>query len=442
MIFSVLFLISFVLPANSQSSIEKNCLPDSVYLSLTNDGSWCWFSDPRAVYFEGSHNRIYTSWVSEKGDLVAGCFDVENQKITSHIIHPDFEADDHDNPSVLINDSGIITYFYTHHAEKKPLCMLQSKYPENITEWEPERLLYLNDTTAPKEYSNTYTYANICQLKSENNRLYLFWRGTDFKPIYSFSDDQGKTWSNGKIFILPDRVYKDRRPYVKVSPNNKDKIHFAFTDGHPRDEPTNSIYYACYKNNAFFKANGEKIVNRKELPFEPKQADIVYDATESKEKAWIWDVAEDSCGNPVLVYTKFRNDSNHLYYYARWNGKKWENHFMVNSGNWFPHTPPGAIEREPNYSGGIVLDHENPSIVYLSIKINGVFEIEKWYTIDDGTNWEIKKITCNSSKDNVRPFAVRNAGQNISYQLIWMNIENYIHYTDFKSSLKLDMKNE
>ncbi len=52
-----------------------------------------------------------------------------------------------------------------------------------------------------------------------------------------------------------------RRPYLKVSSNGIDRIHFAFTDGHPRKEPENSIYYMYYENGGLFKANGEKIGN-------------------------------------------------------------------------------------------------------------------------------------------------------------------------------------
>ena len=32
-----------------------------------------------------------------------------------------------------------------------------------------------------------------------------------------------------------------------------DKIHMAFTDGHPRDVTTNSIYYACLDENSLTK---------------------------------------------------------------------------------------------------------------------------------------------------------------------------------------------
>ena len=110
---------------------------------------------------------------------------------------------------------------------------------------------------------------------------------------------------------------------------------------------------------------------------------------------------------------------------------------MINSGGWFPQTPHGKTEPEPNYSGGIVLDHENPSIAYLSVKRNKVFEIEKWTTLNKGLTWSVDEITCNSKNNNIRPFAIRNANEKEEMQIIWMNVDRYVHYTDYSASLKI-----
>jgi hypothetical protein len=270
--------------------------------------------------------------------------------------------------------------------------------------------------------------------------LYLFWRGADFKPNFSVSADGGESWSTGKILILPERIYRDRRPYLKVASNDKDVIHFAFTDGHPNREPTNSIYYAKYRDGYLYSANGKKIKAWTDLPVEPRETDIVYDATETKEKAWIWDVAEDRKGDPVIVYSRFPNDSTHVYYYAVWVGDQWVNHKLLNSGRWFPKTPAGSVEREPNYSGGIVLDHSDPGKVFLSRMKNGKFEIEKWTTSDKGKHWDVSDITINSKFDNVRPFVIRNHPIDDSPEVLWLNVKKYIHYTDYETAVRMDVR--
>jgi hypothetical protein len=411
------------------------------YLSFSSDGAWCWFSDPRAIYYEGAHKRTYAGWVDSVGSIVVGYYDHDSGDIGTYVLHEKLERDDHDNPSFFIDDAGKLMVFYSRHATgNSPIFLARAKRPEDISQWEPVQTLRLNDTINYAALSNTYTYTNIVQLASEDNRMYLFWRGADFKPNFSVSADHGKTWGKGKILVEPERIYRDRRPYMKVASNDRDVIDFAFTDGHPRDEPTNSIYYARYKDGALYKASGEKIADWSALPMNPRQADVVYDARESKEKAWIWDVAEDKQGNPVVVYAKFPNDSTHVYYYGIYDGIRWNNYKLTDSGRWFPHTRAGAKEREPNYSGGIVLDHEDASVVYLSREKNGVFEIEKWSTNDQGKNWKVKDITSGSKSDNVRPFVIRgNPGD--SLKVLWMNLERYIHYTNYQAEIKMSIAN-
>jgi hypothetical protein len=330
--------------------------------------------------------------------------------------------------------------FYSKHAAKDPMYLLTAKNPEDISEWETRRQLALNDTVAYAGLSDTYTYANICQLSGENSRFYLFWRGADFKPNFSLSNDKGKTWSQGKILILPERIYGNRRPYYKIASNKKDVIHFAFTDGHPNAEPTNSIYYMRYRDGALYKANDDKITDWSDLPVQPPQADVVYDATKTNEKAWIWDVAENSNGDPVIVYSRFPNDTTHVYYYSVFENDQWSSFKLVNSGKWFPQTPPGKKETEPNYSGGIVLDPNDPTNVYLSVMKEGKFEIEKWSTRDKGKSWKITAITAKSRFNNVRPFVVEKSSKGDSVTVLWMNVQKYIHWTDFRTSIKMDVK--
>jgi hypothetical protein len=421
---------------SKNNSVSKG----EAYSSFTGNGAWCWFSDPRAIYYKGRHSRTYAGWIDSTGSIVVGFYDHDLKRIQTKVLHANLEKDDHDNPSLFIDRHGYLVAFYSKHATSEPIYMWKTKNAEDISEWQIEASLNLNDSVAHPGFSNTYTYTNICRLSNENDKLFLFWRGVDFKPNFSVSRDNGKTWSAGKILILPDRLYKNRRPYLKITSNNKDVIHFAFTDGHPNVEPTNSIYYAKYRQNAVYKANGEKITSWSSLPIQPKLADIVYDATKTNEKAWIWDVAENKQGEPVLVYSRFPNDSNHVYYYSIWNNNKWNNYRLVNSGPWFPQTVKGKKELEPNYSGGIVLDHEDPSIVYLSRLKNKKFEIEKWTTPNKGKDWSVEEITNDSENDNVRPFVIRNYSAPDSLTLLWMNAERYIHYTDYKASIKMNIK--
>lgn len=437
------FIFSFLIITIgcTPEQVEDQVLSGEDHLSFSDDGAWCWFSDPRAVYYQGNHSRTYSGWVDSKGSIVVGYYDHDSMTIETAVIDPELQIDDHNNPSLFFDPEGKLMVFYSLHSSKSPMRLARAKHAENITEWEPVQKLAINDTTEFPGASNTYTYTNICQLSMENNLLYLFWRGVDFKPNYSTSSDNGLSWEPGGILILPERTYSNRRPYLKMSSNHKDVMHFAFTDGHPNKEPTNSIYYAQYKNGQLVKANGGKIKEWTELPLDPAQSDVVYDANPTGEKAWIWDVTGNAQDEPVIVYSRFPNDSTHVYYYAFRKDGQWNNIKLVNSGKWFPETPLGEIEREPNYSGGVILNHHDPSMIYLSREINGVFEIEQWKTEDQGENWKVTAITANSKFNNIRPFVARNHPQVNSPMVLWMNVRNYVHYTDFDSSIKMYIPN-
>ena len=426
----------FLVSCNTSPPVKPNKAENTI-TTLTDNGAWCWFSDPRAIYYEGSHQRTYAGWVDDQGNIMVGYYDHQTKLTKQVTLHEKLQIDDHNNPSLLMGVDGKLMVFYSEHSSKTPILMAKAKYPESISSWETIEPLTLNDSSLFEGASNTYTYTNIINLEKEDNKLFLFWRGTDFKPNFSMSIDQGVTWSIGRILILPERSYQNRRPYLKVASNNTNRIHFAFTDGHPRNEPTNSIYYARYENDTVFKADGQTIKPWSEMPVSPISCDLVYDAGSTGERSWIWDVAENSEGNPVLVYSRFPNDSTHLYCYAIWADNRWKNFQMINSGSWFPHTKEGEIEREPNYSGGITLNHADPSIAYLSIEKSGIFEIERWKTSDNGLNWSRTEITQNSEHDNIRPFVVRSYSPINQPSVLWMTIRHYFHYTDYNASIKM-----
>lgn len=441
----VFAMFSFLTPLVAQDLVKTSHRKTAAYdaesfRSVTFDGGWCWFSDPRAVYFEGKHKRTYTGWIDSYGDIHIAYYDHDNHEIKSKVLYDKLETDDHDNPVILINKDGKLNVFFSKHAKNFPIQLYQSKYPEDIIEWQPPVALAINDTEMYKGLSNTYTYQNPVYL-SEEDRYYIFWRGADFKPNYAVSDD-GVHFGKGKIFVLPERVYRDRRPYMKVSSDGKSRIDFAFTDGHPRDEKNNSIYYMYYSKGAFYRAGGQRIKSIGE-PVRPEEADVVYDAGKSgNPKAWIWDVAQDKNGKPSLVYAKFPDSANHIYCYARWDGKKWTNQELVNAGAYFEKDTTRNTEKEPNYSGGLAMDHEDPSVLYLSVKRDSVFEIEKWTALKGGKKWEIEPITKGSSKDNIRPFPVRNATQGNPLQVLWLTNTRYSHYTNFQSAIKMGLAPE
>ncbi len=403
--------------------------------TLNNDGAWCWFSDPRAIYIKGKTNTILSGWVKSDGSIEASILNTETGTVKTQVLYPNLEYDDHDNPAFLqLTDNSLIAFYAKH-------CALNMYYHKsttnsdsifgNVIPYDP-----ISQSELEKYPLRQVTYTNPYQLKKENNRIYVFGRWTGYKPNIMWSDDNGNTFTKSKVFIAEDGFRKDNRPYVKYFSDGKSRIHIVFTDGHPRKEASNSVYYAYYENKAFWRLDGTKICNLDQIPFKPSDATIVYKATEQTGRAWIYDIIADKKGNPTILYARYPSEDQHLYHYAKYDGKQWHDHEICNSGRWFPQTPEGKTEPEPHYSGGMSLHPLKQNAVYVSKQVNGIFEIEKFVTTDYGKTWKIEPITEHSKYDNVRPVIPRNMTKKNKTVILWMENEKYIHYTNYKSSIK------
>lgn len=413
-IFMVLVLVfcSFFAKAQFQASDYK---------VIAKDAAWCWFSDPRAVYHKGMEERIYYAYINSKGDVVISSRDLRSEEIKTFVLHEDLQVDDHNVPSLLFLPDGRLIAFYTEHNGR--FFMRKSKNAEDITEWGEERVIPFG--------GKRITYSHPVMLKEEGNRIYMFWRGSDWQPSFAFSDDLGETWSSTKVLIKSKGARN--RPYLKVHSGGEDRIDFIFTDGHPGVEPTNSVYHFYYKSGKFHQTNGDLIGSMDGPTIQHQNVHKVYDGEKDSIRAWISDVALAKDGNPVLVYPRFPHDTDHRYHYAKWNGEKWLDEEICKAGGSMPIVEPGEKIREPHYSGGISLDHHDPSNIYLSRKVDRFFEVEHWKR--KRKKWGSTKVTSRSETDNVRPYVVVGViGDPI---VLWMT-GVYNHYTKFDTDLRIN----
>jgi hypothetical protein len=421
-------------PDGTGAVTGRPCRPGEEHEELAAVGAWNWCGDPKAVYHEGTRRTTYVGWVDGEGSVRVGAHDHDTGEFVTSILHEGMERDDHDNPSILVLPDGRLAAFYCPHVrvpsagEEGLMGMFYriSSSPEDVTAWGPERQLATNTAG-----SWGYTYPNAVSLSEEGGRIYLFWRGGNGQPAISFSDE-------GEYWVYAHTLFRSgKRPYAKYASDGASTIHFAFTDGHPRGEPTNNIYYASYRDTTFYRADGTPITGLRGLPLVPEAVDLVYDAKDAGARAWVWDIALDADARPVIAYATFPGDDDHRYRYARWDGAQWVDHEICASGSWFPEPIPDARGRHyyVYYSGGVTLDHDDPSVVYLSRQVDGIHEIERWETPDGGRTWESSAVTCGSSKNNVRPVVPRGRAPG-GPEVIWMH-GDYTHYTEYDTSLRV-----
>ncbi len=434
-LYGCLGLALVALPAGA----EGEAAPDragEAFRRFTHDGAWCWFADPRAIYHAGQHPRTYAGWVNSQGDVVVGAYDHRSKEVQTAILHRQLERDDHASPSLLILPDGRLQAFYAKHFDEVMRTRVTLR-PEDISQWTPEQALDLNNPAERKEgFPNAVCYSNPLLLA--NGRLVLLWRGTNFKPCLAVSPDGGATFERGRMLFEAPGAGADNRPYLKAACRDGRTIHLAFTAGHPRREPRNSVYYCNFDGRTFRGADGRVIGTLEDLPLDPAKCDVVHDGPAEGVRAWVWDVAADAAGRPVVAYTRLPEETRHVYYYGHWTGSRWATHPVVDAGPWFPETRGDRREPEPHYSGGIALDHADPTRVYLARPQLGVFEIERWSLGQDG-GWTHRPVTSGSEFDNVRPVAVRNAPDG-GPQVLWMSIDRgYTHYTRYGCSIRMDL---
>jgi hypothetical protein len=379
-------------------------------------GAWCWFADPRAVRVSSPRDVTFVAWIDWDGALLVGAYDSATDHRSTAVLGTLFH-DDHGNPAILVEPDHRITVFWSAH-NGSAMYYRTTLRPEDISAWGAA-------STVPSSLPGHlgFTYPNPVMLSAEGNRLYLFWRGASWSADDTTRSADGR-WGNAAELI----ANAPQRPYVKVDTNGRDTIAFAFTNAHPRNAPS-SIYYMSYRAGWLRHASGALIQLMDGHPVAPRQADVVYSAEASGVRAWVWDVALDRRCVPVIVYATFPTPGNHAYWYARWTGRRWVSHFLTFAG---PGISPGTIEID--YSGGLALDHADPSTVFLSRRVHGWFEIERWHTPDGGHRWTHVTVVRTPGADDVRPVVVRGSSSGHP-GLLWLH-GHYGSYTSYRTTVE------
>jgi len=126
----------------------------------------------------------------------------------------------------------------------------------------------------------------------------------------------------------------------------------------------------------------------------------------------------------VVAFATFPSSTDHRYHYARWTGSRWEDHEFLRAGGSMSGDPT-----EPNYSGGITLDHADPARTLVARRVGGHFEIQQWQTTDGGHSWVSRVVTAGSGRGDYRP--IRPRGQpGDDLDIAWMRggYPSYSHY--------------
>jgi hypothetical protein len=391
------------------------------------EGGWVWFASPKAIQ-NGTDTIIgYIRDGGTGGDVRAAVVDSATRTVTSTtMVYDNFLDDDHEPPSFVVRPDGKIMAALAYHVGEIYVGIGPSV---GVI---PDQAHLTNITSQVGSLSGGagYTYASIVYLDDED-RYYIFARyhDTGIHPhvVFTYSDDDGATWA-------PRTTVADIT-YHQVVKNGTGRLDLVMSD-HPLFGQNDvagvpvTIQHTYY-DGTWHQSDGSAVT----LPIANSgEATTVYDG--SPATSWLWDIAIDGSGHPVIVFQvqddPFPTGAWH-YGYARWSGSAWVvNANIADAGG---SIDPGAdpAHGSTTYSGGIALDHEDPTRVLYSTDAGSTdHQVYLATTSNGGASFVVTQLT-DDSAHNVRPIWVKDHTD--ALQGLWLH-GTYNDYNDYSQGIK------
>ncbi len=416
-------------PAEELAKIEARKFSPRL---VAKDGAWTWYNDERVIF----HNNIfYASYVKRNGDVAFTAYSIEKwaschaQK--ESILSTWRESDDHDNAAFIPLKNGNVLAAYATHGKTKSSFMREIK----AGRWKECEM------TQEMEYPiesglKGITYQNLHRLSSEGDRIYNFTRGINFNPTMTYSDDDGKSWSD-PIQIIVAGTNSNRRPYVKYVSNGVDRIDLFYTDGHPRNVKTNSVYHLYYSKGSIYKSDGKlirSIEQIKSIPLKVTDGTRIFDGSTEHGRGWVYDLEYDAKGQPYGAFAAAPSGdigSDMRYWIAKFDGSQWSTEQIAYAGS-------NIYPIEQHYAGGIALHPKGDDIV-LSANVNpkngeplpnGKYQLFKATKNED--KWEFTQLTYDPVFHHLRPVIERS-----NYNALFWFTCNYKSFQNYHCDIMM-----
>lgn len=400
--------------------------------TITEEGAWCWFADPRALHYQneqGSINSTYIGYIDVHGSIKATQIDHLKKSRTEVLVRSRFQPDDHNNPTFLVLPDERIMIFYSRHTDESCFYYRISREPGDITTLGKEMQLQTDHNT---------TYPSPFILSDDPEHIYLCWRGIGWHPTIArltLPDEQDQVafnWGPHQI-VRSMKGAPGVRPYAKYATNGKDRIYLAYTTTHPDNLSKNWIYLNSIDIHSFnlsditgnhLSSIGSSPLHEVDITpqYREQHPYAVVDSTHARN--WIWELVLDKDEHPVIAMVSIDSSkSSHDYYHVKWTDNQWKKTFLSNAGGHFHQSP----DIEKCYSGGMTINKNDPQVIYGSVPVEGkhgdVYELVKFTVAEDGSERSAEQITFDSPANNIRPYSI--AGLKGAASLAWMQGDYY-----------------
>ncbi|MDZ8119183.1 glycoside hydrolase family 88 protein [Pontiella agarivorans] len=403
--------------------------------SVADDGAWTWYNDERVIL----HNDVfYASYVRSDGKTAMTAFGLEKMP-SAHarkemVLSTWEQKDDHNNGAFLpLKDGRLLVTYATHGTHK-------NFYQRKLTLWQWKEAVVGEERSFRMSHGKRgVTYQNLHRVEDENGRIYNFFRGNNFNPHFTTSDDEAETWAE-PIQLINIGVGNDR-PYIKYVSNGRNRIDLLYTDGHPRNCKQNNVYHMYYEAGAFHQSDGTVIRTVEELkrnPMKPDDGTLVFDGSTANGRGWVWDMEYDQDGQPFGAFISSPSGqmgTDMRYWTARYVDGKWACEEIAFAGsNLYP--------KEQHYAGGIALNPADDQEVVISSDVfpdTGKPLPKRIYQLFKGTKtaggWTWKQLTHDPVNNQLRPVIVRGREN----ALFWF-AGAYRRYQDYDCEILMSME--
>lgn len=411
-------------------------------LPVHGAGVQCWFHEPRAVSaggktFVGTNRLSVTNY---SGSAAVAQIDETTGASTQVTLWSGSGwQDDHCYPVVLVRPDGRLIAFSSLHLDQTGLRYKVSLAPYDIAGgWSQEYVF-----AAPAAGGDGVTYPSPAMLSAEGNKIYVFFRNRTSALAYVTSTDLatvapatvaggalGATpiWSAETVLIANPG---GKGIYSKMWSDGVDRIDFglthalAATSGQKID-----VRHAYWKGGGLRGSNGA-VLGASGVAFSACTPVATSAAPDSLGDTWVWHCCRNRrTGIVQIVFARFLSQSDHRYYYARWDGAAW-------SKVEIPDTSTNNItysgSDEKYYSPGVYLDSEHDGVLYASMgPTDAASELYRYVTLDKGQTWYRDKVSppaiqgARFANENIRPCVPVRRSEQVG--VVWFR-GGYSHYT-------------
>lgn len=406
--------------ADGTTQLDFGLIPRGNFVTYT--GAYTWFHGDYAVFYGtgdgATNNRTFYAYVTHNGEWAISQYDHDDDA-WSHALLKAGAIDDHNNPAVAVRSDGKLLCVYSVHNGQE-IYRRVSSAAESIASFAAESAISPDGTLTA---GNGYTYPTLLKFTSEGGgkRIYMIYRSrTPTSWRYSYSDDDGETWSAGAALWEEASSV----PYMQAVSNGVDRIDFIASDGHGDEAGTAFVHF--YYDGTWRSTDGTSAGSPGFIESDFNSSSQVYTSAER----WHSDIILNG-SNPWILYYRYASaGTNQDLYLARWNGSSWSSAKVMDEG--------GGIAPATNthYPGVARFHPEDATVFYAAVEVSGVYEIQKWETSDGGATWaKTEDITSGSTLDNFRPYPVRNAGTT-NGRLMWIGNGRYDDYDDLQTGIR------